>query len=264
MNTTVFEFPSTYSSDPKGIFDCFPDLKTIYWGLNMNDSIGEDVVPNREILLVMPEESGDYLMNIPEKVAVAIHINSISVSLDRPSSLIIFAWSENKNDLTSDAFDSSIPINVFQDLEYDPKGNWFAPIFRAHDGQTMTVNLKFKQIQSERKIESFSDFWKEEEIAVVQTVTQTEDDIEVILSQSDFDEILKRVEEKKKEDTRVFAIKIKSDFEKFSLDPPKGEGSLSLTYPANNSIILERLSKHLPALKVTLNEEKKIVARVAK
>ena len=260
MNTTVFEFPSTYSSDPKGIFDCFPDLKTIYWGLNMNDSIEEDVVPNREILLVMPEESGDYLTNIPEKVAVAIHANDITVSLDKPSSLIIFAWSENKNVLRNLPldFDNSIPINVFQDLEYDPKGNWFAPIFRAHDGQ------QFKQIQSERKIESFSDFWKEEEIAVVQTVTQTEDDIEVILSQSDFNEILKRVEEKKKEDTRVFALTVKNDVEKYLLNPPKGANAFIMTYPANNSIILERLVKHLPVLAITHDGENKIVVRVSK
>ena len=136
---TIFQFSnSCREAIPEGFFDDFPNLKVIFWGRRMG-KIGEGVIPNRRIVLVLTRNhlSRGIRSNVPKKVAVAIHIRSMNKSF-RYGRDIIFNYSH------------TYLKGAFTDLEYDT-GMWIVPV------TSKCV-----------KIKSFSDYWKHIESAPIE------------------------------------------------------------------------------------------------
>ena len=251
MNT--IQFPDTYTiSPPKGFFDAFPNLKTIYWGKNMPD-IEEDVIPNKEIVLFLPSNHPltRISKHIPEKVIIVIPSSNIYFPFDdmfedrKPNRSMYFTWDKHESNSSGyfkwrkevpNCKDEVYQIQAFKDPEYDSKNYSITAIFRTGNGETIG-----------KEINCFADYWKEE------PVTKSTD---VVISSAYVDQGLKEAQGnrdgKMAEQTRELVIEIKN-----AIDQAIANGGFDRSYRMSHyfgglSINHESLKNQLPGLSLDL------------
>lgn len=254
MNQTVFHFPADHKElPPKGFFDCFPDLKTVYLSDNMREKIEEGIFPARKMLLVIPKGYEKPIMNIPKEMAVAVHFDDFSFEDDLESHDVIFVWGKNKDVRFWNEGSVCISGPVFQDPEYDSKNRWFAAICRDESSL------------SRENITKISDYWKDKPVPT--QVAKIENDIEVILDKSMLGDMQKRIEKKRKEkienDAINLAIDIKNSFERYLGDMTVDKIPKLKYHWYEDDAVFDLVIKHLPALELT-RELGIIIVRIAK
>ena len=147
-DTEVLRFPPEVKGIKPGSLDHLTKLHTIWWGVNMMDPIEPGTIPDRPIVLFMPEhyphQIGD---TVPAIVAVCIHTGSVYFS--RPSNLptrsIFFSYAGG----SCYSFPTGLHISTFQCSEYDCNGA--IAVYRSPDNV-------FKPTGSPG-IDTFSDYW---------------------------------------------------------------------------------------------------------
>ena len=92
----TIEFPDSFEGSIRpGSLDSYPKLNTIFWGKNMRDPIEPEVIPDRPIVLLMPQGYQHQITdNVPSQVAVAICSHDIDFTKpdNLPSRPIFFSW----------------------------------------------------------------------------------------------------------------------------------------------------------------------------
>ena len=236
MKQTVFQFPEGYTLPPKGFFDCFPHFKTVYLSDDLVEAIEEGIFPARKMLLVIPEDYGKQVKNIPKEMAVAIHTGDFGIESDLLSHDVIFIWGKDDLEGYWDSSNTLVSGPAFQDPEYDTKGRWFQAVCRQDSGF------------SAKNITKISDYWK-----VTKSVST---DVEVILSESMLEDIRKKHEREDaiNKKAKDLAIKIANDVEnEWKRLTDTAPSYLEYTIDEDVEVIFDRLTKHLPALRISQN-----------
>lgn len=251
MNQTFIELPNI-ASIPKGFFDVFPDLKAIYWNEAPLNSL-----PNRELVVFLPEDYSHSIANIPEAVAVVAHSSYVDHKLGLNTDLVtLFLW-EYSEDPDNLLLLMGGHRNTFKDPIYDRKGNWIICAKR--------VNNEFRFASPEGM--SFADYWKKEEIIESVITKQSEPHIEEIVTAQTIIDMRKAVEEERLNASNVKALdlanKIKEDLNfifKYgylngrSCNLAAGEIYYPLT--GDREAIYDRLVRHVPGLKVSRKDDR--------
>ena len=251
MNQTFIELPNN-KPIPKGFFDVFPDLKTIYWNKAPLDSL-----PNRELVVFLPEDYSHSIKNIPEAVAVVAHSSYVTAELEHNTDLVtLFLW-DNGEDPSKLLFLMGGHRNTFKDPIYDHKDNWIICVKR--------VNNEFRFASPEGM--SFADYWKKEEITESVITKQSEPRIKEIVTAQTIIDMRKAIEEERLNASNVKALdlanKIKEDLNFiFKYGYLNGrtcnltEGEIYYHLTGDWEAIYDRLVRHVPGLKVSRKDHR--------
>ena len=145
----------------KETFDNCPNLRTVYLA---NYEIEPDTIPNRRLVLFFPKDYSHKIVNVPMDTIVVIHAESDVV--DRLSTfyggLKFFVWRDDSfwpqgEGMFSFHSKHNVPVQGFQDPEYDTKKNWI-------------VGVRNDRGYSPLAVISFLDYWIHQD-AVMNAIT---------------------------------------------------------------------------------------------
>ena len=233
MNQTFITLPANETL-PKGFFDVFPDLKTIYWN---HTKISIDVIPSdRDLVIIFPREYS-YDVVVPERIAVVLDIDDVcDDGLGEITQPTYFAWRKDDSGFTLS--EKTKPVKGFQDGSYDHGSNWFVAI---------------KKGEIDTSIKSFSDYWKKEEVVT--------SDAEVIISSAYMIEGLERSNKIATEKVNEEALEIANEVKR-QVDEAIELGELGRTgmwgytiQGDDHEAVYQRLMKHLPGLSLERDGE---------